>query len=336
MNPYESIQATLLSVLAVPGCTGDEDAIAKAIEALVKPYVDDITRDAMGNLICTKRGNGPRIMLAGHMDQIGVVAHDIDDKGFVRVTPVGGLAPNTLYSKRILFGNGVQGVLMRETDHPDDAWTFPRCYVDIGAATREEAQALVPCGTFGIVPHDATLLANHRIAAPAMDDRAGCAVIIEALKAMKNVPATVIAVFTTQEEVGLRGSTAAAWSQQPDMGIALDVTTVGDTPKCPRNACKLGGGAAIKMLDGGMVPTPALRNHMIAMAEKRGIPYQREVLPGGTTDARAMQTAHAGIPSGCISIPTRYVHSMVETIDLADMKACIDLLVAMLEEPMKA
>ncbi len=324
-----------MALLAIPGCTGDESGVADAIADMVRPFVDEVKRDALGNLICRKRGEGPAVMFAAHMDQIGLLVTDADEKGFLRVTRVGGLAPQTVCGRQVVFPGGVAGVVGRETDWEDDKYLFERLFVDIGAAGKAEAEKLVPVGSFAAVAHEVSLLQNGMIAAPAMDDRAGCAALVEMLRGMGTPACSVIAAFTSQEEVGLRGGRAAAWAAAPDVGVSLDVTRTGDTPKCARNAVSVGKGVAIKIVDSGMIASPALVAHMISLCEKRGIPFQREVLVGGTTDASAMQLAHQGVPAGCLSIPCRYVHSMSETISIADLQAAVDLGIALIQDPYK-
>ncbi len=174
---------------------------------------------------------------------------------------------------------------------------------------------------------------GNRLIAKSMDDRIGCAVMIEAMRALKTSPHELYFVFTTQEEVGLRGATTSSFGVDPDLGLSLDVTATGDTPKGSRMEVALGKGPAVKVKDGGMLADPRIVNWMIRTAEKAKIPFQREVLEGGTTDARAIQVARAGVPAGCLSIPTRYVHSPSEMVDTGDVQNSIKLLVALLSAP---
>jgi endoglucanase len=175
---------------------------------------------------------------------------------------------------------------------------------------------------------------GSRLIAKSMDDRIGCAVAIETMRRLnRQTPNEVYFVFTVQEEVGLRGARPAAYSISPDLAIALDVTTTGDMIKNGRMPVSLGGGAAIKIHDTGHVVPPAVRDWMIARAEADGIPYQLELITLGTTDAAGIQTARAGVPSGCISIPCRFVHTTSETVDINDVKACASLLTGLLSNP---
>jgi endoglucanase len=167
-----------------------------------------------------------------------------------------------------------------------------------------------------------------------MDDRIGCAVLVQAMRDLRSTPHDVYFVFSTQEEVGLRGATTSAYGIAPDVGIAVDVTFSGDTPEpVAKMAISLDKGPAIKVKDGGMLATPWVKEWMVRTAEANGTPYQLEVLVGGTTDARAIQTTQAGIPAGCLSIPCRYVHSPSETVSYSDVLNGVKLMVAMLSGP---
>ena len=323
------IKDTLLKILEPTGPSGAEGNVARVIEEMVRPYVDEIKTDALGNLICVRRGKGKKLMFSAHMDAIGMIVADADENGFLRVYSLGGISPLSTTNRAVRFSNGVGGVVSHETNH-DDPWAlnFNRLFVDIGASTREEALAKVQIGSMASWTYLATEM-NNRVSAPFMDDRAGCAVLVEALMSTKNSENEIIAVFSAQEEVGLRGATAAAYSQAPDMGISLDVTPTGDTPKSAHHNTKLGAGAAVKVRDGGQVCTKCVVDLMVETAENGKIPYQLEVLSGGTTDASAIQLSRGGIPAGCVSIPCRYVHSAVEMVDMGDMDACVKLVSAL-------
>jgi endoglucanase len=174
---------------------------------------------------------------------------------------------------------------------------------------------------------------GNRLVAKSMDDRVSCAVLIEVLRRLKTSPHELFFVFSTQEEVGLRGATTAAFHVDPDLGISVDVTGVGDTPRSSKMEVGLGKGPAIKVRDGGMISDPRLVRFMADTAEKAGLPYQLEILEGGTTDARAMQISRAGMPAGCVSIPTRYIHSPSEMVDIRDVENSVSLLVELLSHP---
>jgi endoglucanase len=208
--------------------------------------------------------------------------------------------------------------------------TLEQCFIDVGASSRKDC--LVKVGDVCAFERPFLDLGNRMIA-KSMDDRIGCAVLIEAMRTLKTSPHELSFVFTTQEEVGLRGATTSAFGVDPDLGLSVDVTGTGDTPKGSKMEVALGKGPAVKVKDGGMLADPRIVNWMIRTAEKGKIPYQREVLEGGTTDARAIQVARAGVPAGCLSVPTRYVHSPSEMVDTRDVQNSVKLLVALLSAP---
>ena len=319
---------TLKKVLAPVAPSGMEMAVADVIREEIRPYVDSIETDAMGNVIAVKNGKGEnprRIMFSAHMDHIGYVVTGIEKEGFLRVTNVGGLGPMNSLTRHVTFTNGVEGVVTCEPVS-DGQRTMNHLFIDIGAESREEAEKMVQLGDMAVYAPDCFRLGEHRVASPAMDDRCACALLIEVLKHLGDTKDTVIAVFSVQEEVGCRGAKVAAFSQEPDIGIAIDVTAWGDTPETKLPAMKLGEGIAVKVMDRASISNPMLREELIACGEKAGVKVQREVLPFGGTDAGAMQTARGGIPVCTISVPTRYIHSACEVIDLRDLDAGLKLL----------
>lgn len=310
------------------GPSGYEHQVRQLIQAEVAKLADEITVDPLGNLICRvgKKG-GTKIMVAAHMDEIGLMATYAEPKsGYLRFSAIGGLNKTTLYGNRVRFENGTIGVIGAH-----DPWNaqseLDNFYVDVSNGNGDSpVQPGSPAGFVRDFEERGT-----RLVAKSMDDRIGCVVAIEAMRKLKKKsPNDVYFVFTVQEEVGLRGARPAAHGIDPAVGIALDVTATGDMLKATKMGVKLGGGAAIKIHDPGLVVPPAVRDWMVARAEADKIPYQLELLPGGTTDAAGIQTARAGVPSGCISIPCRYVHTTSETVDVADVQACIDLLAGLL------
>jgi tetrahedral aminopeptidase len=311
--------------------SGYESAICEVIRQEIKPLADEIHVDALGNLIArkgTKSRNGMRIMLAGHMDEIGLMATHIDDNGFIRFTGLGGIRPAALSGSRVRFMDGTVGVI--GSDRITDLGKAPsieQCFIDVGISNRKES----PVKVGDVCAFDRPFLdLGKRMIAKSMDDRIGCVVMIEAMRTLKNSPHELYFVFTTQEEVGLRGATTSSFGVDPDLGLSLDVTGTGDTPKGSKMEVSLGKGPAIKVKDGGMLSDPRVINWMVRSAVKAKIPYQREVLEGGTTDARAIQMARAGVQAGCLSIPTRYIHSPSEMVDTSDVQNSIKLLVALL------
>lgn len=323
----------LTKLLSTYGPSGREGQIQAVIEELVRPYVDELRVDALGNLIAIKRGNGKRIMFAAHMDQIGFVVTDADEHGFLRVFQVGGIRRTNSVNRHVVSGSGLHGVLSSDIQdvNPADV-SLSTLFIDIGARNREEALQKVQSGDMFVYTPE-IYGDERRMAAPAMDNRAGCALLVAMLRALQDSPNEVVCVFTTQEELGLRGATAAAYDISPDIGIALDVTPCGDTPKGMRNnAIELGKGIAVKILDQSLICTPWVVEKLEAAAKRADIPYQREVLVAGGTDAAAIQRTKGGIPAGVLSVPCRYVHSAVETIDLGDMEGGVKLLVEFLSQ----
>ena len=314
--------------------SGYEGAICEVIRQEIKPLVDDMRIDALGNLVArkkTKSRNGLKIMLAAHMDEIGLMATHVDENGFIRFTGIGGIRPVNLAGGRVRFMDGTPGVINsdRLTD-PTKAPTLEQCYIDVGASSRKDC----PLKVGDVCAFDRPFLdLGGRMIAKSMDDRIGCAVLIESMRSLKSSPHDLYFVFTTQEEVGLRGATTSAFGVDPDLGLSVDVTLTGDTPRSAKMEVALGKGPAVKVKDGGMLSDPRIVNWMVKTAVKAGIPYQREVLEGGTTDARVIQTAHSGVPAGCLSVPTRYVHSPSEMVDTTDVQNSVKLLVALLSSP---
>ena len=323
---------TLMKLLSVYGPTGAETKVADTIAEMIRPYVDEVRVDALGNLICIKRGkeNGKRVMFSAHMDHIGLVVTDADENGFLRVYNVGGLGPARVISEQVVFGNGVHGVI--SVDGNADKPEMKDLFIDIGAESREEALSMVKLGDVAVYQPSCVELGKNRMSAPAMDDRAGCAVLLEAMMQLGETDNEIAAVFSVQEEVGVRGAKAAAYAIDPDFGVALDVTRTGDTPEAsPRMAVKLGGGAAIKVMDTSLICAPVVRDKLVELAEEKRIAYQMEVLTAGGTDASAMQVSRGGVAAGVISIPCRYIHSNAETVDMRDLDACVQLLKAYAE-----
>jgi len=315
------------------GPSGYEDDVRRIVRSEVESLVDEIRVDALGNLIARKRPakitpETRKVMIAAHMDEIGVMVNHVDDNGFVRFSPLGGVFRRYVLGGRVRFLNGMQGVIgFDRLENVNDLPTLDKVYIDVGATNRKDCP--VKIGDVAAFDRTYTEFGN-RLVAKSMDDRVGVLVAIETLRALKSSPYDLYFVFTTQEEVGVRGAAASAYGVDPDIGIALDVTPTGDTPYALRMEMALGKGPCIKIQDVGMIADPRVVQWMIRAAEKNKIPYQREVLLIGGTDARAIQLTRAGVPAGCISIPVRYVHSPSEMVDYADVQNTIKLLTAVL------
>ena len=307
----------------VYGPSGHESAVADKVEELLSGKVDSFRTDALGNLICEKKGTNPkgkRVMLSAHMDHIGFVVVAVEKEGFLRVMTVGGINLAVSKTRHITFGNGIQGVLVQQPVREGENPVMKHMFVDIGAQDEAEALSMVSLGDTAVYSNDCFRLGKHRVAAPAMDDRVACALLVAVIQELGECENTVIAVFSAQEEIGCRGAKTAAFSTEPDMGIALDVTSHGDTPENKLPAVKLGEGAAVKIMDQGSISHPGLVKALLAAGQRAGVKTQREVLPFGGTDAMAMQQTKGGMPVGTVSIPCRYVHSACEVIDLRDVE----------------
>ncbi len=328
------MKSLIQKLVETPGPSGFESLIRTVIQNEIKDLVDEIRVDAMGNLIARKgkkAENGLRIMLSAHIDEIGLMVTHVDDRGFVRFTNIGGISPLTLMGGRVLFMNGTRGVIGLEK--LDDASKMPRLdqfFLDVGADSRETCPVKVGdvCGF-----ERPMIEVGKRLVAKSMDDRVCAAIAIEALKRLKNSPHELYFVFSVQEEVGLRGSTTAAYSVDPDLGLALDVTRTGDTPKGVKMAVALGNGPAIKVRDSSFIADPRVVKWMTQTAETAGIPYQLEILEAGGTDGRSMQLTRAGVPAGCLSLATRYIHSPSEMVDIQDLEQSVALLVQLISNP---
>lgn len=328
MSSIKEFKELVKELTAVYGPTGREAAAAQLIREKVSPYVDEIRTDALGNLICLKKGtSGKRVMLSAHMDQIGLIVLDIDEKGFLRFAPVGGINPKITVCREVVFSNGVRGVIYHDEKNLKDLPKLDQMFIDIGCSSREEAQAHVSIGDICVyAPHFIDM--GSRVACGALDDRICCAIIIEALKTLES-PHDIYAVFTSQEEVGLRGATAAAYSVAPDFAVNLDVTASADTPECEPMPMALGKGPTIKYMDRSAVFTKPVIEFMHAVANKAGITVQNEVLRYGGTDAAAIQSMRGGRAACCVSVATRYIHSPVETADIGDCLAAVDFVKAL-------
>jgi len=302
--------------------SGRENNISVEIEKEISGYVDEVYKDNMGNLIAHKKGNGKKIMFAAHMDEIGVVVTYIDKNGFLRFADVGGLYTKYLAGRRVVFSNGVVGVIGTEPNNDKNA--LSKMYIDIGAKNYDEANEVINVGDMAVFSGEFCEQKNV-IISKALDDRAGCYALIEAVKKVKSNN-DLYFVFTTQEEVGLRGARCAAFGIEPEYAVAVDVTDTGDTPENEQIAVRFGCGAAIKVMDYSVICDTDVRDCLALLAEKNSIPYQFEVMTDGGTDAGVIHFSRGGVKTGGISIPTRYIHSPSEMISKNDLEAVISLI----------
>ncbi len=328
------MKSLIQRLVETTGPSGYENQVRDLVRKEIENDAAEIRVDAMGNLIARKgspQPGGRRIMLSAHMDEIGIIATHVDANGFVRFTTVGGVRPNTCLGSRVRFLSGVQGLINGEKlDSNDKVHSFEQLFIDVGAASRADC----PVKIGDVAAFDRPFLdLGNRLVAKAMDDRISVAVLIEVIHQLKSSPNDVYFVFSTQEEVGLRGATTAAYGVDPEIGFAVDVTLSGDTPKGIKMETSLGKGPAVKVRDSSLLADPRVVRWMIGTAEEEHIPYQIEILEAGGTDARAIQLTRMGVPSGCVSIPTRYIHSPSEMVDFRDVENAVRLIVALLSKP---
>ncbi|MTI94010.1 MAG: M42 family metallopeptidase [Firmicutes bacterium] len=324
-----------------PGIPGREERIRALIKAEMETLVDEVRVDAIGNVIGIKKGKGPKLMLSAHMDEIGFIVSHITDQGFLRLNPVGGFDPRTLVAQRVtvhgredITGTLMPGLKPIHVMTPEEAKVALKLtdlFVDIGRS-KEEVEKLVRIGD-PITLYRPVEQIGDTVSGKAMDDRAGVWVMLEAIRQLQSHEVEIWAVASVQEEVGLRGATTGAYGIKPDIGLALDVTLAIDHPGGSKESqvTELGKGPAIKVMDSASISNYKLVDFMRELAEKEKIPYQMEILPRGGTDAGAMERTHTGCPVITLSVPTRYVHSNVETINTQDIRQTATLLARFIE-----
>src|SRR5438093_29298 len=328
-----------------PGVPSREERIRAVVLAAMRPVVDEVRVDAMGNAVGRRRGRGSggsgrprRVMVAAHMDEIGFLVRHVSKEGFLRLQPVGGFDPKTLVAQRVQVhtsGGAVRGVLMPsggkpphlmppgEQPKPPKVEDF---FVDVGL-TGEQAGEAVEVGDMVTLDRTCERVGGN-IVGKCMDDRAGVFVMLEALRVVHELQVEIVAVATVQEEVGLRGATTAAFGVEPDIGVALDATLAVDIPGTEEHdrVTHLGKGVGIKVMDSSSISDPRLVRHFRDLARREHIPFQMEVLPRGGTDAGAMQRARMGMPVITLSVPARYVHTPNEMVSETDVDAAVRLL----------
>lgn len=325
------ILKTLQTLNACHGPSGDEAELAEILEKLAIPFVDECRRDTLGNLVAHKKGTGSRVMFAAHMDSIGCIVTHIEKEGFLRFCKIGGLHAADLIATPIRFKNGVRGMIcLSEAVEPKNM-TLDDLYIDIGAHDEDEARAMVRIGDTAVYDTP-TYGAGDRLVSPYMDNRISCLVLLMALEQLQQSENDLYFVFTTQEELGLRGAKTAAYSIDPDYGVAVDVTVAADELGTRHfGSSKLGGGAAIKVMDSSIICHPQMVSKMESLAKERGITAQLDVIKSGGTDAGSIYISKMGVLTGGISIPCRYVHTPQEMVDRGDVEACARLVAAFAE-----
>lgn len=333
------------------GVSGFEDDVRRMIEALVAPWADDVRTDVLGNLLVTRRGRGGQagrtVMLDAHMDEIGFIITHIEHEGFLRFTTIGGWDARLLLAHAVTIrtrdGELVRGVVgslpphilsgdERERPVPLDA-----LYFDIGAASEEEvAQRGVRIGDPATIAYPCEHLPGGIVMGKALDDRAGCAVLIKTLEALAGaaLDGTLVCAFTIGEETGLRGARTAAHQIEPDVALAIEGTIAADLPGVsgPKRVTSLGRGPAITIADRAMIVRPQFVRALERVAETHNIPYQHKRPAYGGTDAGAIHTSRGGVLAGSVSVPCRYIHSPLSLLRLSDFEDTVRLVTAFVRE----
>ncbi len=331
------------------GISGREDAVRAIVRREMKSHVDEIRVDSLGNIICVKKGKGksprPRMMLSGHIDEIGFIVNFVEKEGWLRFLPVGGWSTRNLISQRVIVhtraGKQYRGVIGTKPVHAmtvadtKKVPEFTDLYIDTGLSKKKACAAFAE-GDWVTMDRDFVELGDCLVS-KAFDDRVGAFVVFEAVKAARNPQVDIYAVGSVQEEVGLRGAQVSAFAIEPDIAVAVDITIACDTPGsvAHRKVSSLGDGVAITIMDSSLICSPKLVDFFVDVAKKNRIKYQMEIMPRGGTDAGAMQRVHAGCPAITISIPTRYVHSPVEMLHKRDVKAAVKLVTKFIESAHK-
>lgn len=343
---HADLRRLLAELADAPGVSGHEAAVTEIVGRALEPVTDEVTVDALGNVIATRRGTrdtAPVLMIAAHIDEIGAMVKYIDDDGYLRFVPIGGWFDQTILAQRVTVhgtAGPLTGVIGSKPPHvmEDDERKKPvklkDMFIDIAAKDADDAAALgVEIGSVVTMARGLTDMANGFVTGKALDDRAGVAMMIAAMQRLadKDVPATVHAVGTVQEEVGLKGARTSAYGLDPDVALVSETTIPGDHPEisAQQRHIKIGKGPTLTVADangrGVIVPRPVLA-WLRATADTAGIAYQLDVGSGGTTDATAIHLTRAGIPTGVLSVPTRYLHSPTEVLSLADLDRCGELI----------
>ncbi len=344
----DKVELLLQELTDAYGVSGHEGTIAGIMKKHLEPVADNISYDKLGSIIAEKRGSAPepRVMISGHMDEIGFVVSGITKEGFIKFLPLGGWWGHVALAQRVLVLTSkgpVVGVIGSTPPHLLDpkerekVLKIEDMFIDVGAMGNYDVAKRLGISTGdAIVPHSPFTVMNHKkmYLAKALDDRIGCGVVVEAIKKLKNVrhPNTVYGAGTVQEEVGLRGAGTAAFVCDPDVAIAIDVGIARDTPGMKGdNVERLGSGAAILVFDAGLIPNVKLKELVIDTARKTNIPHCLTTMNRGMTDAGRIHTTRQGVPSICIGPNTRYIHGHTSIVCRDDYVNCIKLVVEVIK-----
>ena len=322
----------LKKLISVPSVSGREKRLAETVKEMISPYTDEQYIDAMGNLVACRRGtagkNAKKVLLCAHMDEIGLMATAIEDNGYIRVAPIGGIYWSASAYTVVTFENGTKGVLVPEDSAKPEDYKADCFCIDIGATSKKEAEKKIAIGDCAILEPRLTRLMGRKIAGHPLDDKIGCAILVDIARHLENAACDVYFVFSVQEEVGCRGAGPASFLIEPDFALVFDVTGTGDAQGAKPMAVKVGGGAAIKIKDKSVICHTEVVERLASLAKGDKIAHQFEILTYGGTDTSSIQVSGNGVRVGALSIPTRYIHTGVEMADLRDAEACRDLTLA--------
>lgn len=326
----------LKELVKIPGVSGNEKAVREYIKNIVTPISDKVWTDKAGNLIAMKKGTlGGKLMLAAHMDEIGFMVTAINENGTLKIHAVGGIDPRVAASKRVLVGaDNIKGIIsskpihLQEHGEREKVIAIDKMMVDIGAKDKNDAEKFVNTGDYVVFDSQPVEFGNNKLKAKAIDDRIGCAAIIEVLK-KDAFPMDVYACFTVQEEIGLRGAAVVSNHIHPDMAIIIEGTTCADVPgvKGGMRSTIMGNGPAISFMDRSTIANADMFKTACDTADENNIPYQLKTSISGGNDAGRIQLSNGGVPTVVISIPTRYIHSPVNMIDINDYEAVVKLVI---------
>lgn len=316
--------------------SGFEDMVRDFIKE--RAVADEIYTDSIGNIICHKKGNGIKIMVSAHMDEVGLIITEITDSGFLKFDTLGGIETAVLCSKKVLIGNNkVPGIISAKAIHlqKSDEVTSPLkikdLCIDIGAKDNESAKNLVSLGDYAVFDGEYTEFGNNLVKSKALDDRVGCAILLELMK--EDYDSDIYFVFSVQEEVGLRGATVAAYNIKPDLALVIEGTTCSDVygSKPHNQVTNLGGGAVITAMDRAAISDKEYYDFIMKTAEDNNIKLQIKRTGMGGTDAGAIQKSCAGVKTAVLAVPCRYIHSPVSVMNIEDSESVYKLARAVLK-----
>jgi len=333
---------TLKNLCLQSGVSGNEDEVREYIVSKAKKHTEDIIVDVMGNVIVYKKGAKTpkeKLVLCAHMDEVGVVVTSITDQGFLKFAKAGGFDTRVIMGKALVIGKKrVQGVIgckaihLTKKDDKEKPMEPDDMYIDIGAKNRKEAEKLVSLGDAGVFDEDIREFGDGYIKAKAIDDRFGCAVLLELIES--DLPVDCTFAFTVQEEVGLRGAYTAAYRTAPDIALIIEGTTAADLPSVAENkkVCRVGDGPVLPFMDNGAIYNKEVRSILTKLADKNKIPWQTKTYIAGATDGSAFQTTRTGIKTAAIAAPIRNLHSPACVGKISDMEAVLKLIKLFLEK----